>query len=78
MIQYHNGVPFCIMQQEEAGVSINFDGIINLLHNVEKDLMKMEVPDGTAYTSNDISSRFNQWNIFYIPDPVLVLSLIHI
>ena len=57
MIQYHNGVPFCIMQQEEAGVSINFDGVINLLHKVEKDLMNMEVPEGTAYTSNDISSR---------------------
>ena len=42
MIQYHNGVPFCIMQQEEAGVSINFDGVVKLLHDVEKDIMKME------------------------------------
>ena len=72
MIQYHEGVPFCKMQKEEAGLSIYFDGVVTLLHDVEKDIMKMEVPDGTAYTSNDISSRFNQWNIFYIPSPILM------
>tara|TARA_B100000949_G_scaffold183996_1_gene165680 strand:- start:672 stop:1283 length:612 start_codon:yes stop_codon:yes gene_type:complete len=72
MIQYHNGIPFCIMQQEEAGVSINFKAIVGFLENMEPRLMSIPNDKNTAYTSNDMSARFNQWNIFYVPEPMLM------
>ena len=31
MIQYHEGVPFCIMQPDEAGVNIDCERIVKFL-----------------------------------------------
>jgi len=71
MIQYHNNIPFCILQQEEENISINFKAIVDLLENIEPQIMSMP-NDNTAYKGDDMSARFNKWNIFYMTEPMLI------
>ena len=37
MIQYHEGVPFCIMQPDEAGVHIDCERVVKFLEYVEPE-----------------------------------------
>ena len=72
MIQYHNGVPFCIMQPEEAGVLIDCEQIVKFLEHVEPQLCAVPNDKNTVYKSDDLSARFNQWNIFLFAEPALL------
>jgi len=72
MIQYHNGVPFCIMQPEEAGVHIDCERVVKFLEHVEPQLLEMPNDQNAAYKHDDLSSRFNKWNIFFFVEPALL------
>ena len=72
MIQYHEGVPFCIMQHEEAGVRIDCERIVEFLKYVEPQICSTPNDKNTAYKSDDLSARFNQWNIFFFAEPALL------
>ena len=72
MIQYHNNIPFCILQQEEENISINFKAIAGFLESIEPQLMSIPNDTSTAYKADDMSARFNRWNIFYVPEPMLI------
>ena len=72
MIQYHNGVPFCIMQPEEAGVHIDCERVVKFLEHVEPQLLEMPNDQNAAYKHDDLSSRFNKWNIFFFIEPTLL------
>ena len=72
MIQYHEGVPFCIMQPEEAGVRIDCERIVEFLKYVEPQICSTPNDKNTAYKSDDLSARFNKWNIFFFAEPALL------
>jgi hypothetical protein len=73
MIQYHEGVPFCIMQPEEAGVEIDCKQITKFLEYIEPEICSGTQNDqNTAYKQDDLSSRFNKWNIFFFVEPALL------
>ena len=49
MIQYHEGVPFCIMQPEEAGVNIDCKRIVEFLEHIEPQICsEMPINKDTA------------------------------
>jgi len=72
MIQYYENIPFCIMEQEEAGVNINFKEIIDYIEFMELKLKEIPLDSKVAYQQDDLSARFNKWNIFYAPEPCLI------
>tara|TARA_B100001105_G_scaffold155322_1_gene124796 strand:+ start:5 stop:607 length:603 start_codon:yes stop_codon:yes gene_type:complete len=72
MIQYYENIPFCIMQPEEAGVHINCHEIVKFLEYVEPQICSIPNDKNTVYKNDDLSARFNQWNIFLYTEPVLL------
>ena len=72
MIQYHEGVPFCIMQPDEAGVHIDCERVVKFLEYVEPQICSTPNDSNTAYKYDDLSARFNKWNIFFFVEPALL------
>ena len=72
MIQYYENIPFCIMQPEEAGVHIDCHAIVKFLEHIEPQLLEMPNDQNAAYKHDDLSSRFNKWNIFFFIEPTLL------
>lgn len=66
MIKYYENEPFCIIQQKEAGISINFSEIISYIKFIEPKILENNTSDAT-YSNQDLSSRFYAWNIFMAP-----------
>ena len=71
MIKYYEDEPFCIIQQEDANVSINFPVLINYIKFIEPKIMEASGKD-TITGNEDLSSRFHAWNIFLAQEPALM------
>ena len=72
MIQYYENIPFCIMQPEEAEVHINCHKIVKFLEHIEPQICSIPNDKNTVYKNDDLSARFNQWNIFLFAEPALL------
>ena len=71
MIQYYDNEPFCIIQQEDAGISIDFLSIIEYIKFIEPKILSSTKAD-SSHNAEDLSSRFYTWNIFLSQQPALM------